>query len=104
MNISSEIEYFELLSLPNHFSERSDMFLRKNIEDDEDDYNNETIVQENAHYEEIENSHEKENSSSCANGNQSMNTRKRKIFAVKRLHRKKYIFKIDKTFTGIILI
>lgn len=105
MNISSEIEYLDILSLPNHFTERSDMFLRKNIEDDdEEEYISDTIIQ--ANYEEMENSQEnlhheeKENSSSCIR-EVLVKTHKRKIFAVKRLHRNKCIFKIHKTINGI---
>lgn len=106
----NEIEYLDFISQTNHLTERSDMFLRKNIEEDEEseEFPTESNHQNQGNLEEIENIQETINqedmSSSYACERSTSKSTKRKIFAVKRLIRKKCLFKVDRMSCGIIYL
>ena len=104
--VSSELD-LDFINQSNHFAEGSNMFLRKNIEpDDEEDFNNETILNENIYQNnEIENSQdniiEDENCSIKIENKEiiKIKVKKKKLFAIKRL-KKKSFFRIDKIIYG----
>jgi|LauGreDrversion4_2_1035121.scaffolds.fasta_scaffold330282_1 hypothetical protein len=107
----NEIEYLDYISQTNHLTERNEMFLRKNMEEEEEDedeeFPSESNIQNQCNLEEIENFHETGNqddfTSSYACERSSSNSAKRKIFAVKRLIRKKCLFKVDRISGGSII-
>jgi len=105
----NEIEYLDYIPQPNHLTERNDMFLRKNMEEEDEDeeFPTESNIQNQCNIEEIENFNETGNqedfTSSYACERSSTNSAKRKIFAVKRLIKKKCLFKVDRISGGLMI-